>query len=280
MIQFIVDSVVRAINVGTPRETALANLEVPVHLKNDPDLQWHYHSLPFVWRGLYSRLGGWYGDEPLELFETTPKADAKNLMALAGGRTNLLSTAKTAYENGDMQWAAKLAHAAVTLDPDDGEAEDILINAMRSVAFDTESTSRRNYLLTEALMMRGELDRSKQKPLLAVGALLSAVDNMKLIEAITPRIDMKASQNVEDSWIVNFEGESDKSIITIRKGVATVRPLAGHPNPPRQKLNVNRPAMIGILVGQTNFKEALDNGDFSSDDVQAAKSFFELFDSW
>lgn len=277
MIQFITDSVVRAINSGTSREAALANLKVPEHLRNDPDLQWHYHTMGFVWRGLYSRLGGWYGDDPVELFETSPLEDAKNLVDLGGGSDKVLSAAKSAYEGGDFAWAAKLADAVRTIEPGNQYAEDILVNAINSAAYASESTSQRNYMLTEALNIRGELDRSKQKPLLDVGGLLGSVENIKLVEALTPRVNMTASTDIHESWIVNFRGEAEKNLLTVRKGVATVRPLAGHPNPPDNELTVDRKTMIGILVGQISFADAIDKGAASTNNPEGAKAFFGLF---
>lgn len=278
MIQFLTDSVVNAINSGTPRDVALANLDVPPHLANDPDLQWHYHTMGFVWRGLYSRLGGWYGDNPIELFEPTPQEQAANMVELAGGRDSILLTAKNSYTENDFHWAAKLAQAALTIDPTDEKAKNILVNALNSAAYASESTSQRNYLLTEALLLRGQLDRSKQKPLLAVGALLGSAENIKLVEALTPRIDPKASANVKNSWIVKFIGEPEKNLITVRKGVATVRPLAGHPNPPEHEITLSRQTMIGILLGQSTFARELDSGTIETNNLSAATKFFMLFD--
>ncbi len=277
MIQFLTDSVVRAINSGTPRDIALANLEIPAHLKNDPDLQWHYHTMGYVWRGLYSRLGGWYGDDPVELIETTPNEVAENLMLLAGGRDAMLSAAKDAYDRGDFGWASKLAQAATIINPDDKDAEEILVSALNSAAYASESTSQRNYLLTEALMLRDELDRSKQKPLLDVGGLLGSVENIKLVEALTPRVNMKDSANVKESWIVKFKGEDETNMITVRKGVATVRPVAGHPNPTTNAITVDRRTMIGVLVGQISFADAIEKGAIETDNVSGAKAFFGLF---
>jgi alkyl sulfatase BDS1-like metallo-beta-lactamase superfamily hydrolase len=278
IIQFLIDSVVRAVNSHTQRDVALAELKLPDHLANDPDLQWHYHSLNMVWRGIYSRLAGWYGDDPIELLDVTPEEQARHMVDLAGGTEAALRKADDAYKTRDFKWSAMLANHVLKLGKDNAHARSTLTRALMSIAYDSASTSQRNYLLSEALALNGKLDRSAQKPLVDAVALFNSVDNIRLLESLTTRVRLASSLNTDERWLVKFKDEPDTSIMTIRQGVGTVKNAQGDPAVPKNSILIDRPTMVKIILGQAKFSNEILGGRVTATDVSRAALFFSQWD--
>lgn len=73
----------------------------------------------------------------------------------------MLSSAQAAYDQGDYRWTVQLCNKLVFADPTNTQAKTLESNAMKQLAYQTESGALRNYYLSGALELRaGVVKRS------------------------------------------------------------------------------------------------------------------------
>ncbi|MFP6654089.1 MAG: MBL fold metallo-hydrolase, partial [Myxococcota bacterium] len=83
--QFIFDQTLRALNANLSLEQAAQFVKLPPHLANHPLLRDHYHRLPWVVKGVYTRYGGWFQGDAASLNPLAPADEAARVIELAGG---------------------------------------------------------------------------------------------------------------------------------------------------------------------------------------------------
>ncbi len=155
--RYIMDETLRQIDAGaTPQQTAAA-LRIPPEITGGEEFADYYHRLSWIVRGVYNKEMGWYGGDTLELVALPPKERASKLIEALGGRDSVLAQAETAYADGDYRWAAELATELLLQDETYSEALSIKANSLRGIAYKSDSANERNYLLTEADLMLGDI---------------------------------------------------------------------------------------------------------------------------
>lgn len=155
--RYIMDETLRQINERRGPEEIAANLRVPAHISGEEEFGDYYHRLSWIVRGVYNKEMGWYSGDTLDLVALAPKAYAEKLIAILGGQSTVLAFSTQAYEDGEFRWAASLATQVLTVDAENSEALSIKGNALRAIAYQSGSANERNYLLSEADLMLGEV---------------------------------------------------------------------------------------------------------------------------
>jgi linear primary-alkylsulfatase len=155
--RYIMDETLRQINARRGPEEIAANLRVPAHVSGEEEFGDYYHRLNWIVRGVYNKEMGWYSGDTLDLVALAPKAHAEKLIDALGGKSAVLTMSTQAYEEGEFRWAASLATQVLTLDEENEEALSIKGNALRAIAYQSDSANERNYLLSEADLMLGEI---------------------------------------------------------------------------------------------------------------------------
>lgn len=155
--RYIMDETLRQIDAGaTPAQTAAA-LRIPAGITSGEEFDDYYHRLNWIVRGVYNKEMGWYGGDTLELVALAPKDRASKLIEALGGAESVQTQAEAAYNEGDYRWAAELATELLLQDENNAEALSIKANSLRGVAYQSDSANERNYLLTEADLMLGDI---------------------------------------------------------------------------------------------------------------------------
>ena len=155
--RYIMDETLRQIDAGaTPEQTAAA-LRIPASITSGEEFDDYYHRLSWIVRGVYNKEMGWYGGDTLELVALAPKDRASKLIEALGGAESVLTQAEEAYNEGDYRWAAELATELLLQDEGNTEALSIKANSLRGIAYRSDSANERNYLLTEADLMLGDI---------------------------------------------------------------------------------------------------------------------------
>ena len=155
--RYIMDETFRQIDAGaTPQQTAAA-LRIPPEITGGEEFGDYYHRLSWIVRGVYNKEMGWYGGDTLELVALPPKDRASKLIHALGGSDSVLAQAEAAYAKGDYRWAAELATELLLQNEDNSAALSIKANSLRGIAYGSDSANERNYLLTEADLMLGDI---------------------------------------------------------------------------------------------------------------------------
>lgn len=274
-IQFLLDEVVRGMNAGISREQIMADLKLPPHLENSADLKWHYHPMTWVARGMYTRLGGWMTDDPMELVSLTPKDESQHLVKAIGGVKTVLKKARQALKDGDNRWAAQLAMHVSRVQSSNKEAKRIQVDAMRNVAYRSISSSERYYLLAAAGQVDGSFPANKTSPLISTGELLASVPYRQLLEMIRPRVDVDKSKDVLLSINVLFKGEGGVTL-TLRKGVLAISDRIEDEALPSLVLSRQQYiALLGRVVGgELSLQEALKSPNLQFNQEETVRQFF------
>jgi alkyl sulfatase BDS1-like metallo-beta-lactamase superfamily hydrolase len=135
-LQNLYDQTVAMMNQGARLDEILHAVAPPASLAAKPYLQTVYDEPQFVIRNIWRLEGGWYEGVPSQLKPASLKAQAVEMVALAGGVEPVMSRARELFERGDLALAAHLIDSAALTCEDDKAVHELRarIYAARTVA--------------------------------------------------------------------------------------------------------------------------------------------------
>lgn len=274
LVQYLQDQSIRAVNLRLDHDEAARRLEaeLPPHLAQDPDLAERYHELHWIVKGMYTKAGGWWTGDVVDLVNITPAERAERVIDLAGGRKKVRRAADKAFERGERGWAAELLRMLVTTKPDDKEARQDLAHVLRTIAYDSNTSNLRHYLLTEALVMEGKIDLSKLPINLANPDFLNANPDSVLFRAQGTRLDPVSSAAVELVGSFRIRDTGEEHTLIIRRGVIEYR--AGRPDKADLSVGLDRATWIQIAGGHLRWLDAEERGLLEAKPGRAALQHF------
>lgn len=260
LVQYLQDQSIRAVNLRLDHDEAARQMEanLPRHLAEDPDLGEHYHEFSWIAKGMYTKAGGWWNGDVVDLVRVTPAERAERTLVLAGGREPVRRAAVRAFEAGDAGWAAELARMLVTTDPDDAGARQMLARILRSIAYASNTSNLRHYLLSEALVMEGVVDLSTLPIARTNPSFLRAAPDSVVFRALGPKLDPVSSADVELVAGFRIRDTGEDHTLIIRRGVIEYRP--GHPETADLQVAFERDTWIQIAGGHLPWLDAYDQG--------------------
>lgn len=283
--RYIMDETLRQIDAGaTPEQTAAA-LRIPEGITNGEEFDDYYHRLNWIVRGVYNKEMGWYGGDTLELVALAPKDRASKLIDALGGADSVLQQAEAAYNDGDYRWAAELATELLLQDEGNAEALSIKANSLRGVAYQSDSANERNYLLTEADLMLGDIGMNVifgqafarvteffSEP--KIPDLALAGPSSSFISKLRVRSDVERPMDEDISIAVQVTDREESFQLTLTKGVmihdrAALRPVDA-------TLTLDHRSLILLADARLSWEKVLDRDAASvSGDRAKLQTFFE-----
>ena len=159
-IQFLNDQTVQYLNQGfTPGEIKDL-IALPPHLASSPYLQETYGRKDWDIYHIFRYYRGYYTGEIRDLFPQSPLSEAQMSAELAGGVGDLAIKAESARVAGNLEWALRLADDVLLLDPENDAAFETKKAAMLALAENTMNSQARNMLLSDYLLMTGQVPPS------------------------------------------------------------------------------------------------------------------------
>jgi alkyl sulfatase BDS1-like metallo-beta-lactamase superfamily hydrolase len=104
-LDFLHESVAREMNDGSSLEETLSNIQLPEHMKLNPQLQESYGCLQFNVRGLYHRYSGWFDQNGTHLNPVPSKERAENFIKDMGGEEKVLQRSLSLEKDGNYKLA-------------------------------------------------------------------------------------------------------------------------------------------------------------------------------
>ncbi len=158
--EYVFEKTVEGMNAGRTPDELAEEIRLPDRLAKLDYLEEVYGNVAWTVRHVFNSLVGWFDGNPLHLSTFTPREEALHIMALAGGEGALRRKAKTALEQGDVVWAARLADYLLALRP--GKKEFLLLKAESlEILGETMLTATgRNYTLTTAQELKQAAQRN------------------------------------------------------------------------------------------------------------------------
>lgn len=148
------DQTVRLLNKGFVGTEIAEQLTLPPALENAWSTRGYYGSVSHNIKAIYQRYLGWFDGNPAHLWEHTPVERATRYVELAGGVDAVVEKARSAFEAGDLRWAAELLNHAVFAQPDHGAARDLLADTYEQLGYGAENGTWRNFFLSGATELR------------------------------------------------------------------------------------------------------------------------------
>ena len=260
LVQYLQDQSIRAVNRRLDHDEAAREMEanLPAHLANDPNLGEWYHEFDWVAKGMYTKAGGWWNGDVVELVRVTPYERATRLVALAGGPARVREAAEQAFAAGDAGWAAELVRMLVVTEPSDQSDRKLLARILRHIAYASNTSNKRHYLLTEALALEGEIDPAVLPVNLANPVLLAANPDSVLFRALGTRLDPVGSAEVHLIAGFYIEDTGEDHTLIIRRGVIEHR--AGRPAEASLRITLDRPTWVRVAGGHLSWLDAAQQG--------------------
>lgn len=162
-IQFIWDQTVRHANLGLSLDEMIHRIKLPAVFETDFHTQQLYGVVEHHVRQVYTGLFGWFDEDPGTLFPLAPAERAIKMIKAFGGRGVMRAAFDAALAAKDYRWALELGQLLVS-DPaaEDAQSDNGRLAAgLRQVAFCSPAANIRNWCLTRALELEGNLDLSR-----------------------------------------------------------------------------------------------------------------------
>ena len=276
-IQYVHDQTLRYMNKGFTPDEIKEVVTMPERLQDHPGVGEYYGSYKHTIPAIFDGYLGWYQGDPVTLNPTPWLEKANRYVALMGGRDKILSAAKEALNDGDAQWAAEILTWLVRVNPSDQEPRAMKAEALRRWAYQQKNAIWRNWGLTSAMELDGELDTAGGGMVLGTPEQVKGFPLANIMEVMTVRLKSEDAWN--DHVRVAFETSDTKEqcALEIRRGVCQF-----FRNPPINfdaRVTFNRESLLNWIFGKSTFDEAVQSGDISIEgEVATVAKFLSKFE--
>ncbi|HUW04146.1 MAG TPA: alkyl sulfatase dimerization domain-containing protein [Acidimicrobiales bacterium] len=263
-IQFLWDQTVRGINLGLTMSELTEFVQLPSLYDEHYLTQQHYGLAEHHVRQIFTGLRGWFDGDESTLFPLPTLERCTRLIDGFGGRTEVAAQARAALEAEDLRWALELSTWLVRskVGPDgraDGGTPDereLLADALRAIGQRTTSANIRNWALTRARELEGNLDLNRFRSFrFSRGAVLAA-DPDAYVHGLRVVLDPDAAQGVDEQLAWHFADGTTVGL-HVRNCVAATTDGADAST----TLVLSLEAWANVLGGKTTLSEAIDAGD-------------------
>ena len=280
-IQYVHDQTVRHMNKGLTPDELVRAVKLPSHLVNyRPYLREYYGTVAQAVRQIYVGYLGWFEGDPVNLDPVSKSDKADRLVALMGGRDKVLSAAMQAYSERDYQWAAELTSYLITLNAKDQDARTIKANAFRELGYASMNINWRNWYLTSAKELEGQLDAAvdakKMASVFMPPDIVTAVPASVSINSWTSRLKAEDTLGIQMSLGFVFSDLDERYSLTIRRGICQFdNGLIDNDI----TLTLTKPIYDEVVLGKANLQDLVTSGDANlKGDLNQLQEFLDYFE--
>lgn len=225
-IQFMWDQTVRGINKGLTLGELIADVQLPARFERSYLTQQHYGVVEHHVRQIHAGLRGWFDGNEAELFPLPTPERTNKLIEGFGGRSEVLAQARAALAGDDLRWALELATWLVRSETasdgraDGGSSEErsTLASVLRSIGQRTTAANIRNWCMTRALELDGEIDLSRHRGFSVSRGQVLSRNAATFVHALKTTVIPERAVDV-DTHVAFSIGETTTGL-HIRRGVA------------------------------------------------------------
>ena len=176
----------RLLNTGQTGIEIAETFKLPASLDNLWSARGYYGSISHNVKAIYHRYMGWFDGNPAHLWEHPPVEIAKRYVDCFGGISRTIDLGVKYAQEGDLRFASTLLSHAVFSDQTNRRAKTELASVFTILAYAAENATWRNFYLTGAKELLGEI-ASKPNSLSTESLLALSVE--QLIDTLAIRID-------------------------------------------------------------------------------------------
>ena len=273
-IQFVHDQTIRWMNKGLTPMEIVEKVKLPPHLARQPYLHEYYGTVAWSVRAIFDGYLGWFGGNATDLFPLPLKERARRFAGLAGGEQALLDRAQQALAGKDYQWALELTDQLLQLSPESGEVRKLKAAALKALGSRQIAATARNYYLTQALEVEGQLHIGMMK--IPDKSLLKKLQVADIFNAMAIKLVPEKSIDVDTVAGFRFPDTGEAFSVHVRRGVAEIRPQ--FPENPDISLTVDSTVWKEVVTGFRNPAIALVKDVDKEGGIVEIVKFLKLFD--
>jgi alkyl sulfatase BDS1-like metallo-beta-lactamase superfamily hydrolase len=247
-IQFVHDQTIRLMNAGLTPQEIVEQVKLPAHLARQPYLHEYYGTVEWSVRAIFDGYLGWFGGNATNLFPLTMQEKATHFATLAGGKNALYKHAQKAVADKNYKWALEVCDQLLKLDPDAKKVRELKADALEALGQKQISATARNYYLTQALELRGQLTIGMMK--IRQKDVIHSLSLADIFKAMTVKLDPKKSADANIKAGFRFPDTKEAFTVHVRRGVAEIQP--GFPQDPDLALTVNSRVWKEVAAGVRN----------------------------
>jgi alkyl sulfatase BDS1-like metallo-beta-lactamase superfamily hydrolase len=263
-IQYVHDQTIRGMNQGLTPDELVGSVRLPPHLRDHPYLQEFYGTVEWSVRSIFSGYLGWFSGDTATLSPASPGERARGFAELAGGEEALVAATQRALEREQYAWAAELASHLVRLDPGSEPAKRLEAAALRALGHRNPSPNGRNYYLTRALELEGEVAVEADREIgESVRSVLDSIPIGNFMAAMPTNLDPEKSADTDLVVGFRFPDAGESYSIHVRRGVAELRP--DFPERADVAVTVDSGVWRDLVVGLRNPALVFASGDVDID---------------
>jgi alkyl sulfatase BDS1-like metallo-beta-lactamase superfamily hydrolase len=273
-IQFVYDQSIKAINNGATPEDLIRDIKLPPHLANHPWLGDLYggprHSAKQVFYGEM----GWFDGDPTTLLPLHTSDSSLRYVELMGGKEKVMQAARAAFAEGEFQWSAELATHAVRVDLDDMGPRQLKADALRELGYRETNPNWRNWYMTSAVELEGDVDRSFKTNLNAPD-IFDAYTEGQFVGAL--RFNLNADKALKEHYIIAFDFGDSTHALEVRRGVAQFHEYFD--DKANATVKLNKETFAGLVLGSVQLEDAMNQGVITVEgDEEIVPTFFGMLD--
>ncbi|MDF1630666.1 MAG: alkyl sulfatase dimerization domain-containing protein [Alcanivoracaceae bacterium] len=265
-IAYIHDQTIRYMNKGYTPDELVELVKFPPHLRDyGPYLREYYGTVKHAVRQIYNGYLGWFDGDPTTLDPTPPLEKAQRMVAMMGGRDQVMQAANDAFSSGDYQWAAELLTPVVRINHDDMEARRIKAAALRKLGYASMNINWRNWYLTSAMELEGELDvaalaEGMKRPFMSI-TMMQNFPPMVWLNGMALHLDADKAEDTELVVAFEFADINAYHAVEVRRGVAQVHENVADDLPVSATLSMEKAFLDRVLAGEAGLIRGIASGD-------------------
>ncbi len=223
-IRYVYDQSIRLTNQGLMPDEIVARMRLPSHLAQSPFLQEFYGKPTWSAKTVFQGNLGWYDGNPSTLQPLPPEEEARRMAELAGGEAALTDRIVTASRSGEHQWALQLSDYVLRLNPENAQAKEARLAALKALGEAEANPNARHYYLMAMRELRGEFTLP-ERGLTPQPEMLRDMPLSVFFDGLTVNLDAQASADTVISVGFEFTDSPERYTYTVRRGVSEVQPI-------------------------------------------------------
>lgn len=224
MYAYLHDQTLRLLNQGYTGVEIAEMFQMPPAL----DRAWHTHgyygSVSHNVKAVYQRYMGWFDGNPARLWPHPPETLGPRYVEAMGGIERVVEIARSAFDSGDLRWAATLLDHAIFTDSEHSQARALYADTLEQLAYGAENATWRNFFMSGATELRaGNFGTAVTA---ASPSMFNQLTPEQIFDSLAIRVNGPRGWDLDMTIDVTFGDLAANYRLALRNGVLIYRKVA------------------------------------------------------
>jgi alkyl sulfatase BDS1-like metallo-beta-lactamase superfamily hydrolase len=252
------DQTLRLLNQGYNGAEIAEMIELPPAITAVWNTRGYYGSVSHNVKAIYQRYMGWFDGNPARLWPHPPAEQAERYVKAIGGIDRVVELAQTAFDEGDLRWAATLLDHAVFAETEHAGARALYADTLEQLGYGAENGTWRNFFLSGATELRE--GNFGTPTITSAPAILAQLTPEQLLDALAISIDGPAAWHLDLNINVTFTDLDANYRVRLRNGVLISRKKEVDPDA-AATVSLSKSRLLALLAGDADSPGIETSGD-------------------